>query len=184
MTCLLGFNGQHVRIAQLGLSGAKPPATAGVSSGCWQEMVDGHGEMAIVLDADGAIVAACSAFLEMAASAHQNWGRWTLLDQAVRDNWPRKAAWTPRPPTGYMPAGVHRPASGPLTAIRQVVRDDPIAQHILVADSGIGGRALPFRHRQWGTRRVRPLLAVASAATLITLPFMPDDHDAALNASA
>lgn len=190
ITDLLGFSEQHVRIAQLDLFGTEPPATAGAPSGRWQEMVDSHGEMAIAIDADGEIVAANSAFLEMAASAHQpapqNWWRWTLLDQTARDNWLPlwEVAWAPRLLTDFMLASVRHPASGPLAAIRQAVRDDPMTQHILVADSGIGGQALPVRHRQWGTGRVQPLLAVATAATLITLPFIPDDHDAGLNASA
>ncbi|MEE1737045.1 helix-turn-helix domain-containing protein [Streptomyces sp. BE147] len=184
---LLGFSEQHVRIAQLDLFGSEPPATAGVPSGRWQEMVDSHGDMAIAIDADGKIVAANSTFVELAASsdqpAPQNWWRWTLVDQAARDNWLLrwKAAWAPRLLTDFMLAGVRHPASGTLAAIRQLVRNDPLAQHIPLADSGIGGHALPFRHNQRGTGRVQPLLAVATAATLITLPFVPDDHDAGLN---
>ncbi|MGW1291179.1 MmyB family transcriptional regulator, partial [Streptomyces sp. NPDC002586] len=190
ITDLLGFSSQHRRIAQLDIFGAEPPATAGAPSGRWQEMVDSHAAMALVIDADGEIVAANGAFLEMTASAPQptpqNWWQWTLLDQAARDNWLTqwKAAWAPRLLTDFMLAGVRHPASRTLTAIRRAVQDDPVAQQIPVADSGIDCQALPFRHGQRGPGAVQPLLAVAPAATLITMPFVPVDHETELNAAA
>lgn len=182
ITNLLGFSEQHVRIAQLDLFGTEPPATAGAPCGRWQEMVDNHGEMAIAVDTDGDIVAANSAFLEMIASASQsapqNWWTWTLLDQAARDNWLTqwKAVWAPRLLTDLMLAGVRHPDSRTLATIRRAVRDDPITQRIVVADSGIDCQVLPFRHGHRGTGTVQPLLAVAANATLITLPFVPAER--------
>ncbi|MGW3197130.1 MmyB family transcriptional regulator [Streptomyces sp. NPDC001118] len=190
ITNLLGFSEQHVRIASLDVFGTEPPATAGAPCGRWQEMVDNQRDMALVIDTDGEIVAANSAFLEMAASAHQptprNWWQWTLLDETARDNslaqW--EAAWAPRLLTDFMLVSARHPDSQTLLLIRQAIQDDPITQRILVAESGIDGQALPFRHGQRGTGAVQPLLAVANAATLITLPFVPDDHETVFNAAA
>lgn len=189
LTTLLGFSEPHLRIAQLDLFGTEPPATMGTPSGRWQQVVDSHREAAFVVASDGEIIAANSAFLKMVAFTEcptpQNWWQWTLLDTGARDSrlmqW--KHTWAPRLLTDLMLASVRHPASRTLAAIRGAVQEDPITQHVRIADSGIDGHALPFRHGLRGTGAVHPLMATATGATLITLPFVPDDYDPALNAS-
>ncbi|MEV6810376.1 helix-turn-helix domain-containing protein [Streptomyces sp. NPDC051132] len=190
ITDLLGFSETHLRIAHLDLFGMEPALTAGAPSDGWQQMVDRHGDMAIVIDTDGEVVAANSAFLEMISAAHQpppqNWWQWALLGQAARDisllQW--EATWAPRLMTDFVLAGVRNPHSRTLAALRQAIQDDPATQHLVVADSGIDRQTLPFRHGQRGEGAVYPLLATAPSVTLITLPFTPGGQDAAGDAAA